>query len=207
MEVMRRLSGAALVLAASVVALGPAPTFAKGPSSAVIEGPGIDSSITLPEPGATTIGVDLARLIQDSGLFTESCRTCDDRLRQPPSGELGPRYVITYSMGTTGGGGTRSSGLVQYVYPMATPDPVTYLPADQPFLGGESAGGWYVARPRLARLLIRLGVPPRVEFHRMMAAGGTSLMTALLIGASVVALAAAFVTLRRRRRVGTDIAL
>jgi hypothetical protein len=46
---------------------------------------------------------------------------------------------------------------VQYLYPLAKPHPLVYMPADQ--RGTTSGGGWFVANDALYRELRRLGVP------------------------------------------------
>ncbi|MDP9330356.1 MAG: hypothetical protein M3P11_06955 [Actinomycetota bacterium] len=71
-------------------------------------------------------------------------------MSQQPSGDLGPRYTLTYAMGleTT----TPSNQVVQYVFPFAQPQPVTYMPGR----------GWYVAHPRLKGLLVGFGLPATV---------------------------------------------
>jgi hypothetical protein len=191
------IRGALVVLAAAAMALGASPAFAKGPSHAGIEGPGIASPIELPGPNATTIGPDLAQLVIDSGLFTGTCRTCEDRLRARPSGAVGPRYTITYTMGDASGG---KDQVVQYVFPFAEPDPVMYLPAAQQFLGRTTVGGWFSARPRLRQLLIRLGVPPQQSFQQASPRrDSTWMVTVLSIAAAVVLLTAVALVMRRER--------
>jgi hypothetical protein len=150
-----------LTVASSLVALliGAAiPAEAKGPSSASIAGPGIASPIRIGWEGGENRA--FAALIRDSGIFTGLwCRACEDRLRTPAAGELGPRYTVTYAMDLEGVHGA-SGMVVQDVYPFAEPDPVTFVAPHQPFWGtSETVGGWYLARPRLRRELVRLGVP------------------------------------------------
>jgi hypothetical protein len=53
----------------------------------------------------------------------------------------------------------RSSNVVQYVFPYATPRPVTYMSGDQRFWAGtRTAGGWFIARSGLRRLFVDLGL-------------------------------------------------
>lgn len=136
------------------------PALAKGPSQAVIEGPGISSPVALREPGEATIGPELAAMVQKSGFFVGLwCRTCETRLDHRPPGALGRRYTVTYTMTITTKERTRSSNVGQYVFPYATPRPVTYMPADQRFWAGtRTAGGWFIARSGLRRLFVDLGL-------------------------------------------------
>jgi hypothetical protein len=136
------------------------PAFAKGPSQAVVDGPGLSTPIALSEPGDPTIGPELADMVQKSGFLVGLwCRTCDRRLDHRPPGALGPRYTVTYTMAMDTAEGTRSSEVVQYVFPNAEPRPLTYMPAGQRFWGRtRTAGGWYVARSGLRRLFADLGV-------------------------------------------------
>jgi hypothetical protein len=70
-EVKRLMRLTFVFVVAAVVALGASlSAIAKGPSRAVIEGPGISSPISLPGPNEATIGPELAALVMDSGLFT-----------------------------------------------------------------------------------------------------------------------------------------
>jgi hypothetical protein len=134
------------------------PTFAKGPSQGVIDGPGFPSPVALREPGEATIGPEHAAMVQKSGFLDGLwCRTCDRRLFDRPPGELGPRYTVIYTMTVTVKDRTRSSEVIQFVFPYATPRPVTYMPSDQRFWGRErTVGGWFVARSGLRDLFADL---------------------------------------------------
>jgi hypothetical protein len=204
----RGLSRVMLVFALCVAAVlwASLPAFAKGPSQAILEGPGISSPIAVRDPGAPTIGPELAALVTDSGLFTGlACRTCDDRLRHRPTGELGLRYTVTYTMGSG------SNEVVQYVFPYAAPDPVTYVPAGQRFYRGSTVGGWFIARPRLHRLLIDLGVPaeeaslPPVGVRDPIPDGASATRTLFPVTAALGIFVALVVALRRLRRRPTDV--
>ena len=159
---MRRASVRGSMLASAtaiilVTALSGA-ALAKGPSQAVIEGPGLAHPVPLRDPSSPTIGPDLASMIQESGFWEQLwCRHCRSRSARP-AGVLGPRYTVEYTMTLEG---QPSSHLIQYVYPYADPRPVTSMPAGQPYWtrGQRTAGGWYVARPRLRQLLIGIGLP------------------------------------------------
>ena len=151
---MPRRIAAALSLGAVVAVVVSGPAEAKGPSQAVIEGPGIEQPILLRAPGSDTIGLDLGALIMSSGFFPEICRPCDERLHRQPETDLGPRYEVTYVMS-----GARRDRVTQYVYPFARPHPVTYMPDGQAVWGHRTAGGWFVANNTLRRGLLRLGVP------------------------------------------------
>lgn len=137
-----------------VVGMSVAPARAKGPAQAVIEGPGLSSPISLRVQGAKTIGPDLAAVVEKSGFFdTVWCPGCPDR---PPEGELGPRYMVTYSIGDAPG---EPSTILQHVYPYAKPRPVTFMLPDQRFYNERTSGGWHVADDGLRRTMIELGLP------------------------------------------------
>jgi hypothetical protein len=134
------------------------PAMAKGPSQGIITGPGLADPIRLREPGARTIGADLARVVELSG-FCVGAWGGDDhgRVAQPPFGYLGPRYTITYAMGLSDRDPDR---IVQYVYPFAEPVPITHMPPQQKYWGSnETVGAWYAARIGLRKTLIGLGLP------------------------------------------------
>jgi hypothetical protein len=151
-----------LAVGLGAVLLTPAAASAKGPSQAFLDGPGISSPIPVRDPNDATIGPDLAALVEQSGLFAQlSCSQCDGRMNHRPTGELGPRYRATYTVGATAGVASPSNQIIQYLFPYALPDPVTYMPAGQRFLTQKTVGGWFVASPRLRHLLNDLGVPLR----------------------------------------------
>jgi hypothetical protein len=79
--------------------------------------------------------------------------------KSAPSEDLGPRYRVTYVQPTTILPDTRDErvAIMQYLYPLAKPHPLVYMPADQ--RGTTSGGGWFVANDALYRELRRLGVP------------------------------------------------
>jgi hypothetical protein len=154
---MKHRVPASFTVSVVAVLLMSLPAMAKGPSQGVITGPGLVEPITLREPGATTIGVDLASVVQGSRFFEGVWGGDPERLVHRPAGDLGPRYTITYSMTVS----RRPSGTItQFVYPYAEPLPITHIPAKQRFWGSsETVGGWFAAGIRFRRTLVAVGVP------------------------------------------------
>src|SRR5205823_3077644 len=111
--------------------------------------PGLSGPIALRATGSETIGQRLADMVQYSGFFPEAFGGADT-LRKPPSGTLGPRYEVAYTMTDV----RPASTLIQVIYPFAEAGPVTSMDRGQTLWGTEtSKGGWFVARPRFAVLL------------------------------------------------------
>lgn len=139
-----------------VAALVPAAAFAKGASEATIEGPGLDNPISLAGEGQPG-GEALMQLAENAGFFAAVFgQTPDPMLSERPSGNLGPRYTITYVMP----GPVGEDRLSQDLYPYATLGPVSYMAPGQPFFGTErTRGGWYVAAPALKDSLVAAGLP------------------------------------------------
>ena len=148
------LAAAAFVLAALVL---PAALLAKGASEARITGPGLGDGITLAGEGAPD-GGKLMRLAESAGFFPAAfVTTPNPMLSTRPKGTLGPRYRITYVMPGPNG---QVSKLRQALYPYATPRPVSYMKPGQAFFGTEkTVGGWFIAKPKLKRQLVALGLP------------------------------------------------
>jgi hypothetical protein len=146
---MKRL----LLIAAVSLAL-PAAALAKGPSEAVVTGPGLDDDN----------GVAIANLGDDSdltglsGFFPATFgQSPDPMLASAPEGELGPKYTIRYTVPAPSGA---DNTILQDVYPYADPSPVTYMPPGQKFFDTErTRGGWYVSTPGLRNLLVHAGLP------------------------------------------------
>jgi hypothetical protein len=201
-----------LALALSSVAIGVVgilwtspPAVAKGPSQGIITGPGLSEPITLREPGAATIGPDLAGVVEQSGFFVGLGGGDRDRLARRPAGDLGPRYTITYSMTLS----DRDSGtIVQYVYPYAEPLPITYMPAKQTYWGTKTVGAWYAARVGFRQTLIDVGLPASASPQP--AAGSDagpsavsrpagSILTGLVVATVFLALALVAILMRRNR--------
>jgi len=196
------LATATAIIVASVLS---GAAFAKGPSQAMIEGPGLAHPVPLRDPSSRTIGPYLASMVQDSGFWDRLwCRHCPSRLVRP-AGVLGPRYTVRYTMTLEG---HPSSQIVQYVYPYADPRPVTYMPGGQPYWtsGQTTTGGWYVARPRLRQLLIDIGLPataPQVRHNpaalaTTRASRGLPLIPILVVLGFALASTAVIVLARRR---------
>jgi hypothetical protein len=128
-----------VLIVGSFVVLTASPVLAKGPSQAVIEGPGLPSPISLRPPGEPTIGAALATMTQESGFFAALHGADAPWHHQKPDGELGPRYVVTYSLGA----GDNSRSIVQYLYPHASAGPITYMPPGQrTSTHDKTTGGW-----------------------------------------------------------------
>jgi hypothetical protein len=200
-----------LALALSSVAIGVVgilwtspPAVAKGPSQGIITGPGLSEPITLREPGAATIGPDLAKVLEQSRFSLSG--SDGGRLAHRPAGDLGPRYTITYDMTLS----DRLSGtIVQYVYPYAEPLPITYMPGRQTYWGTqETVGAWYAARTGLRQTLIDVGLPASASPQP--AAGSEagpsavsrpagSILTGLVVATVFLALALVAILMRRNR--------
>ena len=164
---------------------------AKGlPTRVVIDGP--TARVVLHEDNS-----DSFVLMKSSGFFLQvSCTRCERLQQEPPEGTLGPAYRVTY---TTAFHHQRIS---QVVYPFATPSPVSYMPAGQPYLFGmETTGGWIIREDgSLLREMLRLGVPAPVEPAASSPPIPNDPPPLTLIGVVVVAsLIVALTWLRRRR--------
>jgi hypothetical protein len=172
-----------LVLAAALAV--PAAAAAKGPESATIDGPG--GSITVSGDGEGGPGTPLGNLVENGGFFPAVfARSPDPMLARRPSGDLGPRYTVTYVVPGPGG----DSRIVQDLYPYAQPRAVTYMRPGQRFWGGEQThGGWYVAT---GDLTTSVGLPEAAP------TGGGSSRWRWAAGALAAAVALAVVVLYRR---------
>jgi len=197
----------AVVASVAVAIAFPGSASAKGPTQAVIRGPGLERPIPLRDPSSREIGPRLSSMVEDSGFWDRLwCRHCHGRFDRP-AGVLGPRYTVRYVMAPD----VPTPGrITQYVYPYAEAGPVTFMPRDQRYWGRErTAGGWFVARPRLKRLLIEIGLPataPQVISPSpppplsAVAGGGVARWPVLPVSILAVALVGAAVILLTRRR-------
>jgi hypothetical protein len=143
-----------LMLIVAVALALPAAALAKGPSEAVVTGPGIDD-----DQGLLIAGLgDDSGLTNQSGFFPAAFgQTPDPMLDSAPEGTLGPKYRIRYTVpGPSGSDAT----IVQDVYPYAEPNPVTYTPPGQTFFDTErTRGGWFVSTIGLRNILVHAGLP------------------------------------------------
>jgi hypothetical protein len=149
------------MLAASALALAlVAPAAAKGPSEATISGPGLEGGgIHLTSGGGDPqAGTPLGNLTELGGYFPATFgQAPDPMLAQPPEGELGPKYLVVYTVPAPGG---KASTVRQDLYPYATPSPLTYTKPGQSFFGGQKTrGGWFTAPPELKATLVHAGLP------------------------------------------------
>src|SRR5262245_18023301 len=126
----------------------PATASAKGPSEALIVGPGMTTIRVSSAEGSTT---PFWRLVEATGWF-EAAWGPSRLSGDPPQGELGAKYAITWKVPS-------SSKLDQDVYPFAKPYPVTYMPSGQKIYGTPVKGGWFAGGMKLRKALTRVGVP------------------------------------------------
>ena len=121
-----------------------------------VAGPGLHAPVRLRADRDHVLDVML--VVEHSGFYRQlACRRCASRMTVPWQEDLGPRYVLTYSMPSSFGPNeeVRTRDLiVQFVYPYAAPSPVTFMPSHQDSPGGvSSVGGWFVADQALTREL------------------------------------------------------
>lgn len=151
---------------ALIAVLTAIPAFAKGPSAATIEGPGIAGTLDVSgEPGSGEPGSDatLGQLAEHAGLFAISFGLSDQQLTtQRPDGELGPELTLTWTVPSSE---TDSDIVVQRLYPYADAGAVTYTDSGQSF-GGPTSGGWYVGGEPLTAALVEAGVPQQPPSQR-----------------------------------------
>jgi hypothetical protein len=188
-----------LLLAALALTL-PASALGKGPSGAEIDGPGTGGGINI-SGGGESGGTPLGDLTQMGGFFALTFgQEPDPTLASRPSGDLGPKYTITY---TVPGPNNELDKLKQDVYPYAPGGPVTYMKPGQQFFGTEETrGGWFKAAPVLKDTLVQAGLPK-------LSPGGSSSddssflsaeLLSAMAGAALLIAAATVIFLRRRER-------
>lgn len=133
--------------------------LAKGASAATTAGPGLERPISLREHGQPGSEAKLAELSDQTGLFAVMFGDAGDQLfDQPPAGDLGARYAITYAV--PGEGATFQ--VVQDLYPYAAGGPVTHARSGQRLWAGqEVVGGWFYGPATLLPMLVSLGLPAR----------------------------------------------
>jgi hypothetical protein len=178
-----------LVLIAVVALALPAGAFAKGPSSASIQGPGL-KTVTISGDGEDGGASLFGRLTGAAGFFAAVFRPSPDpMLRTRPEGDLGPRYRITWVLPTPAG----KSTLHQDAYPYAKPHPLTYMSRGQTFYNGMTTnGGWYVSGPELRHAMVSVFLdaqsPPSGDATGLstrsvvgIAAAGTGVLLALAL--------------------------
>ena len=197
---MRRLALAATVAGAMILATT---AQGKGPIAATIDGPGTGGGISLGGNGEPGSGAPLGNLADQSGFFAAAFgQTPDPMLDARPSGDLGPRYTVTYRLPGPNG---RDARIRQDLYPYAPKGPVTYTPPGQPFFGTQSThGGWYQASAPLKDVLVRAGLPATPPATSTGSDDGIGwrdfwVPVAVLFAAALAALGAVLV--RRRPRV------
>jgi hypothetical protein len=153
-------AGVRIAAACALILISAAAAVAKGPDQAIVSGPGIEQPIAVRVPGSSTIGPDMASLIESSGIIEQLwCASCDDLSTKQPTGNLGPMYLVRYRVPALTGGPTR--WVEQHAYPFAQPRPLTFVAPAQPFWHQRTVGGWYKAEPRLQHILVGIGVPNR----------------------------------------------
>ncbi len=151
-------AGVRIAAACALILISAAAALAKGPDQAIVSGPGIEQPIAVRVPGASTIGPDMASLVESSGIMDQLwCASCGHLSAKQLAGNLGPMYLVRYRVPALTGGPTR--WVEQRAYPFAQPRPLTFVAPGQPFWHQRTVGGWYEAEPRLQHILVGIGVP------------------------------------------------
>ncbi len=198
-----------IVACALVVLVVPGVAFAKGPSQARLEGPGLAGPVTVGGDGEPGSGGNLAELATLTGLFPAMFgQTPNPMSATRPAGALGPRYVITYVVPS----GTGQDEIRQDVYPYAETGPLAYTRPGQRFFGDQATlGGWFRSPAQLVTTLTSLGVPAErsaavaaVNQPRRAGSGGparetSSVWLVVVAVAGLLALTGAGVAMRRGR--------
>jgi hypothetical protein len=186
-----------LILVIAALAL-PAAALGKGPSAASIDGPGSGGGITF--TGCCTPESPTMTLAEQAGFFPAVfAEEPDPMLAARPKGELGPKYLITY---TVPGPNNETWKIQQDAYPYANPGPVTYMkPGQKVFeIVGGARGGWFQADSRLKKTLVSAGLPADAPAPSSGASSEASTfptsLVGLLIATLLVAAAATAVGLR-----------
>jgi hypothetical protein len=149
---MQRRTGRIGLAAGLVVALTTlaSPTAqAKGAESVTIAGPGIGTvQLTYTSAPDDTDLNDVVNSTRINDIY-DSANAAS--LGKRPTGDLGPRYVVTYIFGDV--------AITQEAYPLAEDGPVVYFPPDQALWGLPVAAGWNAAPSELRTVLAELGAP------------------------------------------------
>jgi hypothetical protein len=162
----------ALTIAALVL---PAAALGKGPSEAMLNGPGNGGGISFGGNGGTPGGEALGALAEQAGLYPAVfAQQPDPMLQRRPKGDLGPKYTITW---TVPGPNNEVWKLHQDVYPYATPAPVTYVEPGQKVYADQTRGGWFQADAALKQTLVDAGLPSTPSGG---SSGSSDIPTALL---------------------------
>jgi hypothetical protein len=190
---------AIVVLVALAGLLGAVPAaLAKGPSAAVIEGPGLERPVRIESYEASGQLPGLSTLMEHTGgtvMFGSGTRLQADR----PAVELGPRFAVTYLMDT-------EVVLRQELYPFADGGPYTFIPPGQKsiFVTSDMDSGWFRGPARLTAVMTAMGADSTAVVAAAPAtpaAAGTN--TGWWLGGSLTAVAlvlAAGVVVTRRQR-------
>lgn len=197
-ERSKKMKRVVLILAITALAL-PASAVGKGPSEAVISGPGGgdgDGSSGITFKGCCADGTPTMMLAERAGFFAAAFgQQPDPMLGEPPAGALGPKYTITY---TVPGPNNETWKIKQDLYPYAADGPLTYMKPGQELFEnpGGTPGGWFPATSQLKEMLVDAGLPVSPPSG---AANRRSVPT-LMLGAIVIAVfavAALFIVRRR----------
>jgi hypothetical protein len=184
-----------VALAALVV---PAVAAAKEPSQASISGPAFSKTLKMKDLEHFS-GSKLAQLTEESGFFPSAVgQSPNPMLPGRPSGKLGPRYTIVWTV--PGPPGNTVHEVEQELYPYARGGAVTYTKPGQPIFDMTTRGGWY-RNPVLKGTLVGWGLPAQAPSGS--GEGGTNF--ALLAGIGIpgaLALAGAAFFVYRRRSAG-----
>jgi hypothetical protein len=145
---IRRIAMVGLVAVLAPLALA-APAQAKGPVSAVISGPGIDTTRLTFDSDETKLAalLDIAYPWIDGRGVWRAGR---------PAGELGPMYSVTYRMPPEMRL-TRDEVVRQTIYPFADGGAVVYTARGQTMFGNPLQHGWKTASGQLTAVMRDLG--------------------------------------------------
>jgi hypothetical protein len=184
-----------LILSIATLAL-PATALAKGPSVASIDGPGGGGKITFTGYGESA-GQSLGDLTLLAGFFPAAFgQEPDPMLRSRPKGDLGPKYIITYTVPTGTGVADK---IRQDLYPYAARGPLTYMKPGQKVFGTKSPGGWFQAERQLKDILVSAGLPATAPETSSTGRSFPTDLVALVAVGLALALATVLVLGRRAR--------
>jgi hypothetical protein len=144
------------LLSALAVVLTAAPAEAKGPTDALLTGPGIDQPIDLRQEVEGMTFWDLADRLSYSVTFDG--HPPSPPVLENPNRDLGPAYPLRWS----GPGPGEDFAVTVVLYPWADDGARLYVPPGQTTLSGSPTEEfWLPLRPDAVNALRKVGLPPR----------------------------------------------